>query len=253
MKTPPLPGYYTTLRPFRDLFATGTPILTYHKLGPRPSRVRLKGLYVSQNLFRRQLQELKAAGYSSGSFDAPTDPPHGRRVIVSFDDGYVNVLRHGIQPLAEAAFTAIQFLPANLLGRANDWDVAKGEAPEPIMDNSQVREWLAAGHDIGSHTCTHPFLTSLTPADAAEEISASKKRLEDTFGRPINHFCYPYGDWNPAVRDMVEAAGYRTACITESGMNSAATDRFGLKRFTARYASRNWAWARGLLTEMFQR
>src|SRR5207245_147749 len=110
-----------------------------------------------------------------------------------------------------SAFTAIQFLPADFLGRRNEWDVGLGEAPEAIMDAAQVREWLAAGHDIGSHSLTHPFLTRLPPAQAREEISASRKKLEDLFGRPVEHFCYPYGDWDEPVRDLVEQAGYRTA------------------------------------------
>ena len=100
-------------------------------------------------------------------------------------------------------------------------------------------EWLAAGNDIGSHTLTHPRLTQLAPGRAREEISASRKRLEDLFGRPVRHFCYPYGDWNPAVRDLVREAGYATACTTTAGVNTAAESPWELKRYTARYASRS--------------
>ena len=106
------------------------------------------------------------------------------------------------------------------------------------MDAGQVREWLAAGHDIGSHTLTHPFLTRLSTAQAREEVTASRKKLEDLFSRPILHFCYPYGDWNEAVRDLVAAAGYKTACTTDAGVNTAAESPLSLKRFTARYRSR---------------
>ena len=106
------------------------------------------------------------------------------------------------------------------------------------MDASQVREWLAAGHEIGSHTLTHPFLTRLPPRRAKEEITASRKKLEDLFGRAVRHFCYPYGDWNAAVRDQVMAAGYTTACTTDAGVNTPADSPFTLKRFTARYPSR---------------
>jgi peptidoglycan/xylan/chitin deacetylase (PgdA/CDA1 family) len=234
-----LPAYYSGLGPFRRVFERGNPILTYHKLGPRPAGVRLKGLYVSQRLFTRQLEELRAAGFANGSLTACAGPAAGKRIVVTFDDGYVNVLRHGLEPLAATGFKAIQFLVADLLGKCNEWDVPLGEAPEPMMDAAQVREWLAAGHDIGSHTLTHPFLTQIFPARAEEEISASRKALEDLFGRPIEHFCYPYGDWNERVRDFVVAAGYKTACTTGAGVNTAADSPFALKRFTARYPSRN--------------
>ncbi len=234
-----LPAYYSALAPFRKVFEHGNPVLTYHKLGSRPGRVRIKGLYLSRQLFTRHLAELRAAGFASGSLASCAAPPMPKSIVISFDDGYVNVLRHGLEPLALNGFKAVQFLVAGLLGKCNEWDVPLGEAPEPMMDASQVRDWLAAGHDIGSHTLTHPFLTKLPLAQAREEITASRKQLEDLFGRPIEHFCYPYGDWNERVRELVQNAGYRTACTTEPGVNTAATSRFALKRFTARYASRN--------------
>ena len=93
------------------------------------------------------------------------------------------------------------------------------------------------GTRIGSHTLTHPFLTRISLARAREEIGASKKKLEDRFGQPVRHFCYPYGDWSPAVRDLVSAAGYETACTTGFGVNTSATPRFALRRILARYQS----------------
>jgi peptidoglycan/xylan/chitin deacetylase (PgdA/CDA1 family) len=245
-----LPAYYSELRPFRSVFEGGNPILTYHKLGPRPSGVRIKGLYLSQKMFAAQLAELRSAGFVNGSLASWGGPPASKQIVLTFDDGYVNVLHHGLDPLASNGLKAIQFLVADLLGSCNQWDVPLGEAPEPMMDAAQVRDWLAAGHDIGSHTLTHPHLTQLPPTVAREEISASRKKLEDLFSRPIEHFCYPYGDWNEAVRELVGAAGYKTACTTDPGINGPATSPFALKRFTARYPSRNlkslWSRVRAL-------
>ena len=62
---------------------------------------------------------------------------------------------------------------------------------------------------------THPRLTALPPECARAEIFDSKRALEDRFGIPIRHFCYPYGDYNRAVRDLVEEAGYATACTVQ--------------------------------------
>jgi peptidoglycan/xylan/chitin deacetylase (PgdA/CDA1 family) len=240
-----LPAYYSRLAPFRALFQTANPILTYHKLGPRPSGVRLKGLYVSGDTFSRQLRELRAAGFEPGTLSKwDATPP--RQVILTFDDGYSNVLRNGMAPLAEHGFRAIQFLPVNFLGKRNEWDVAAGEAPEAIMDVSQVREWISAGHEIGSHTLSHPFLTQLSRVQAREEIAASRRKLEDLFGRSILHFCYPYGDCDDHVRELVREADYQTACTTDWGVNPPGASSFALKRLTVRYPSRKlntlWKW-----------
>jgi peptidoglycan/xylan/chitin deacetylase (PgdA/CDA1 family) len=83
------------------------------------------------------------------------------------------------------------------------------------------------------------LLTRLEPRLAREEIFSSKKKLEDLFGRAIEHFCYPYGDCNSIVRDWVIEAGYRTAATTEFGVNTPGTSCFTLKRITARNRTRS--------------
>src|SRR5262249_33719327 len=124
----------------------------------------------------------------------------------------------------------IQFIVADLIGKRNEWDVVHGDVPEPLMDKTQIREWLAAGQHIGSHGLTHRNLTKLSVADAREQILGSKKKLEDLFGAPVRHFCYPHGKWNARARDLVEEAGYATACTTQFGVNTARTPRLELSR-----------------------
>ena len=234
-----LPSTYASLAPFREYFGGGLPLLMYHKLGPRPPGVRLKGLYIGEKLFAQQLAELRQAGYRSCDFDALAGgvSPEPRRIGISFDDGYVNVLKYGLGPLREQGFQALQYIVADNIGGGNDWDLPAGEAYEPLMDQAQIREWLAAGHLIGSHTRSHARLPELSVEQAREEIGASKKKLEDLFGLPILHFCYPYGFWNERVRDLVIEAGYRTATTTQFGLNDAATSPFELRRIMARYQS----------------
>jgi peptidoglycan/xylan/chitin deacetylase (PgdA/CDA1 family) len=233
-------NYYHSLGPFLPLMATGRAILMYHKLGPRPRGVRIKGLYVATRLFARQLAELSAGGFGTVSLSAPMPAPGNpqRLISITFDDGFRNVLAHGLKPLAAHHFRAINFIVAGLIGKTNEWDLPRGEAPERLMDEHEIRDWLAAGHEIGSHALTHPHLHEIPLAAAREEIFASKKRLEDTFGLAIEHFCYPYGDQNEAVRALVAEAGYATACATTFGVNTDTTPRLALNRFAARYPSR---------------
>ena len=249
MSEPPL-KYYSSLPPFRAYFRTGIPILMYHKIGPRPSNALLKFLYVSPRLFSRQIAGLREAGFTSAPLETIPAEGSGSRVAITFDDGFRNVFRYGLQPLADAKFLTIQFIVADLIGKNNAWDVQKGEAPEPLMDKAEIADWLAAGHSIGAHTLTHPDLRRIPPAQAREEIFASKRRLEDSFGVAIRHFCYPYGSWDEALADLVREAGYETACTTECGINDRTTSRFALKRLTARYPSRK---PRDILARLFHR
>jgi peptidoglycan/xylan/chitin deacetylase (PgdA/CDA1 family) len=248
----PSPRYYSSLAPFRELFATGHGVLTYHHVGPRPRGVRLKGLYVSPKLFAQQIAELKAQGFETnvfGTVKSSRVPPN--RVFLTFDDGFADVFENALAIMREHSFRSIQFLVADLLGKTSDWQASSGEVAGVLMDKAQVKDWLASGQEIGSHTLTHPRLTQLSPAQAREEISGSKKKLEDTFGIAVAHFCYPYGDWNPAVRELVVEAGYASACTTKFGVNTTEADPFALKRVTVRYPSRKLknlgAWLRSSL------
>lgn len=236
-KTPPT---FHTLKPFLELFQTGVPVSMYHKIAQPPAGVRLKGLYVPPERFALQLDELHQAGFVSCRPGAARDGngPQ-RRMALTFDDGFRNVWENALEPLAARRFSAIQFLVANFIGRLNQWEMREGEVREPLMDAAQVRDWLRAGHRIGSHSLSHPYLTRLSMRDAREEIVTSKKKLEDTFGVPVEDFCYPYGNWNEKVRELVVEAGYRAACAADFGVNTPAVSPFSLRRIIVRHPTRS--------------
>ena len=234
-----LPHYYLRLGPMTPLFEEGLPVLTYHKVA-RP-RFSLGGsgtlLYVSRRLFAEQLAELRAAGFQSGRIEEALtmEKNDARKVVLTFDDGFENLHANAMDSMARQGFQGITYLVADRLGCFNEWELPLGCAPERLMDTAQIREWLAAGHSIGAHTLTHPRLTQISATAAREEIGASKKKLEDIFGVSIDHFCYPYGDHDERVCEMVAAAGYRTATITKRGLNTKATPPLALRRFMVRY------------------
>jgi peptidoglycan/xylan/chitin deacetylase (PgdA/CDA1 family) len=233
-----MPSHFTSLKPFRELFETGMPCLMYHKIATRPPRVRIKGLYVSPRLFARQLAELAEAGFTTPRFgELPDGSNAGKTVALSFDDGFKSAFENGLGPLREMKLHAIQFLVVDRIGQSNAWEVQLGDVREPLMDAAEIKDWLDAGHEIGAHSLSHPFLTRVSLREAREEIFSSRKKLEDLFGVPVRHFCYPYGDWNEAVQDLVREAGYETACTTDFGLNTSATPRWELKRIMARHRS----------------
>ncbi|MCE0484869.1 MAG: polysaccharide deacetylase family protein [Methylacidiphilales bacterium] len=235
-----LPDYFTHLEPFHAAFETGLPILMYHKLRYPSFFARTKSIYLDPKLFEHHLSELSAAGFQSVSLndELPIAGNPDRGVVITFDDGYANVFKKGLQLLEKFKFKAIQFLVARHIGGRNEWDIQHGELPEDLMDESQIREWLAAGHHIGAHTLTHISLPDLPEAQTREEIASSKKMLEDRFGISIEHFCYPYGKCDERTRNLVGEAGFLTACSTVPGLNTAKTDRLKLARISTRYRSR---------------
>ena len=221
-----VPDHYFRLFSFVSLFDSGLPILVYHKVGKAPFFDRRRGLFASPSLIARQLAELKDAGFEFGTLGTSG---MGRKIVITFDDGYASSFEQAMKVLSDCGCKAIQFLVSGRIGKSNDWDGTK----ERIMDKGQVADWLAAGHSIGSHTVTHADLTRLGEREAREEIVASRKCLEDTFSVAVNHFAYPYGYHNERATAIVQEAGYAAAVTTELGVNPVATNQWKLRRILA--------------------
>ena len=219
----------------RWMFDDGVVLLMYHKIARSPLATGLPDLYVSPGDFDRQMGELLAAGLEAVSYgEMPAAIDARRRAFaLSFDDGFCNVFEHALPVLRRRGLRAIQFLVAGQIGGTDAWDRAIGEPPLPLMDDAQVRDWLAAGQEIGAHTLTHPHLPALPRAQARTEIFDGKKRLEDRFGVAVRHFCYPYGDYDEAVRDLVAEAGYETAPTVRVGANRPGVPPLELRRIMA--------------------
>jgi len=99
-----------------------------------------------------------------------------------------------------------------------------------VMTPDRVRELASGGHEIGSHTETHPIVPQLEEPAAIAELRNSKSWLEKTTGRTVSGFCYPNGDHTPATREWVTQAGYSYACLTEEGHNRPGLDPFRIRR-----------------------
>lgn len=134
---------------------------------------------------------------------------------------------------------AIKYLePSQREAAVNVVQQASGERlPDGLMMRSeQVLALRGAGMQIGAHTRSHPILTRLSDAAAADEIVGSKRDLELLLGEPVTLFAYPNGkpgiDYGPSHSRMVQEAGFAAAVSTSPGAASADSDRFQLPRFS---------------------
>lgn len=195
------------------------PILMYHQIDvPPPKGTPLRGLVVSTASFARQMFFLKCLGYRGLSM-RDLEPylkgeQQGRVVGITFDDGYRNNILNALPILQKHGFTATCYAVSSMFGGTNSWDNKIGVPSKPLMSLNEWEQWLNGGMEVGSHTCTHADLTTLTPDAAALEISLSKRELEDSLKCEVRHFCYPYGRYDASHVEMVRHAGYVTATTT---------------------------------------
>lgn len=105
-----------------------------------------------------------------------------------------------------------------VVGELAEWsglDLTPRATHRLLRADEIVRLGAHPGISIGSHTLDHRSLPDCPPAEARQEIAASRARLEQLLGRPVSEFCYPYGEYNSVVAAMVAAAGYTVAVTVE--------------------------------------
>ena len=211
------------------------PILVYHQIAEVPKKgAPFRGLYVSAAAFARQMAFLKMLGYTAMSM---TDlQPYlrgektGKVVGITFDDGYLNNLTNALPVLQKHGFTSTCYVVDGLLGKTNVWDESIGIAQTPLMTAEQLLQWQAGGQEVGAHTQDHVDLRTLNEITAWKQIAKSKTTLQTLLGKPVHHFCYPFGKFDERHSTMAKQAQYETATTTVRGRVRSATNLLTLPR-----------------------
>ncbi|MCB9616396.1 MAG: polysaccharide deacetylase family protein [Sandaracinus sp.] len=135
---------------------------------------------------------------------------------------------------------------AAALERAKTWPAARREAwvetiestaggstrPswDGLIDFDRLRALHAAGHEIGSHSCSHPTLPTCDDERLMRELEGSRERLRAEGLGQVHTLCYPNGDHDARVRAAASRAGYTLAVSTDWGLNTGNSDPFALQR-----------------------
>lgn len=133
-----------------------------------------------------------------------------------------------------AVAEAKKLTPKEREGRLQDLEALAGGRARPDWDGmmtwDQLRTLQAEGHEIGSHSVSHPILPLISDAALSDEIEGSRATLEQHLGREVHSFCYPNGDYDERVLNAVRSGGYHHAVSTRYGLNTARTEVLALRR-----------------------
>lgn len=224
---------------------SGMPALMYHKIGDYPRGSQLKKLWVTVRDFKKQLEYLRDHGYNPIQFSDWRSAQEGKKplptnpLLITFDDGYANNYQLAFPLLKEFGFKANIFLVYETIDGHNAWHNPAGEPWLPMLTWKQVLEMQQTGLvEFGSHTMKHRNLPQIAFDDARWELTESKKRLEDSLGRPMIAFAYPYGAgaYHPEIRRAALEAGYHYDFGIKQGISPATwkPDSGPLKRLLIR-------------------
>jgi peptidoglycan/xylan/chitin deacetylase (PgdA/CDA1 family)/glycosyltransferase involved in cell wall biosynthesis len=201
----------------------GTLLLCYHKFSP-PGGAR-SAYVIPISCFERQIEILKSAGYRFVALrdwiDAwrRSEVIGGRTAVITIDDGTADLTEIAAPILRGRGLPAVLYLVRDRIGAAG------------YLSADQIKPLAAEGLEIGSHSLSHPRLTTLPEERQREEIAASRLALSEVAGIPPETFAYPYGDLDATSERLAQQAGYAAALGVTEGYAYLHSPPFNLPRF----------------------
>ncbi|MFN2560825.1 MAG: polysaccharide deacetylase family protein [Jatrophihabitans sp.] len=180
-----------------------------------------------RTLVRQMQRGHRLVSHSEAVSRVLEDRIDGCYASISFDDGFTSGLV-AARILEEEGATACFFVCPDLL----DKDRAELVRTFPLIDRAErgsltwdeLEDLRARGHEINSHTLTHPIIAGVPAEEAARQIIASREQLASRLDSGA-HFAWPHGqfaDFTPAARAAVEQAGYVSGASAVRGAHTSA-------------------------------
>jgi peptidoglycan/xylan/chitin deacetylase (PgdA/CDA1 family) len=194
------------------------PILTYHRVGQRVSR-----MVVTPEQFEAQLDYLKRNDYRVIRLADVPEFLEGRRalprraVVITFDDGHISSYQYAYPLLVKYGIPATFFLYTDFLGAKEG------------LGWAQIREMAKSGLiDFQAHSRTHPNLMLRLPGESEQryrdrldnEIRVPRDVIQRNLPVKVTQYAYPFGDANQAVLDRLVKADYRLGLTVNPGGNA---------------------------------
>ena len=184
-------------------------IFCYHEI-EKPS----DPFAIPQKQLEQQIKDLKAQGYrfvSLAEYEAYMKGELAlpeKSVMLTFDDGYASVYTQ-VYPLLKK-----YHVPA-MIALVTSWTEGEGKPSDvgELLTWDEIRDLKRRGHEIASHTASHPSLTQLLAegkrAAAMDELVRSRDAIAKETGAAPRFLCHPYIAWNDEVDALIRAAGVR--------------------------------------------
>lgn len=177
-------------------------ILCYHSIDEPEMGVN----DVSERQFRAQIALALKKGYA---FVEPSKIArgHGKEhdLAITFDDGRRSVATHAARILAEYGIPWTLFV-------VTDWtDHTSAYHQERIVSWKDLERLIELGVEIGSHSRTHPDFGKLDERHLTDELSGSRRIIEERLGFAPVSFAIPLGqsmNWTAAAASAARDAGY---------------------------------------------
>ena len=155
--------------------------------------------------------------------------PNGKRKAfnITYDDGVVQDIKF-VSLLNRFGLKGTFNLNSALMEEEFAWMHHSGMEVKRLS-SSAVRG-LYDGHEIASHTLTHPYMHDLPEFEIMRQLGEDKQKLESIFGREVRGFAVPFDYYSDLIARTAQACGFEYARMSEFSLSYApCTDWYHFK------------------------
>jgi peptidoglycan/xylan/chitin deacetylase (PgdA/CDA1 family) len=161
---------------------------------------------LQRSVFAKHLQRIHAVlnGPPITIDRLPHVPQQPTPFTIGFDDGGVSSATIIAEELGRLDWKGHFFITTDQIGKPG------------FVSETQLRDLDAAGHRIGSHTCSHPNpMAACSEAQLQDEWARSIARLADILDHPVDVASIPGGAYGKNVARAAAKAGIRWLFTSE--------------------------------------
>ena len=151
--------------------------------------------------------------------------PGGKRKAfnISYDDGVLQDIRF-VKLLNRYGLKGTFNLNSGLMHQSFTWTHDCGMEVRRIQEAEAVG--LYEGHEIASHSYSHPYFDEYPEAEILKELASDKFFLEKLFGREVSGYATPFYFYSDMMADCVRHCGFSYARISEESNDYSVPEDF---------------------------
>ena len=131
---------------------------------------------------------------------------------VSYDDGVLQD-KELIQMLNKYGIKGTFNLNSDLMKQESAWFHECGMVVKRLSE--KAAKGLYDGHEVASHTLTHPYMESLSAEQILHEMAADRDNLQALFDTEIVGFAVPFDYYSDLIKECAKIAGFEYARTSE--------------------------------------
>lgn len=142
---------------------------------------------------------------------------------ISYDDGVLQDVRF-VDLLNRYGLKGTFNLNYGLMKQGFAWTHECGMVVRRLPESEVLT--LYQGHEIASHSYSHPYFDSASETEILKELGADKFFLEKLFGREVAGYATPFYYYSDLMADCVRHCGFEYARISEESNDYSIPENF---------------------------